>query len=172
MDSEPAGSASAEVDRFVGAARDALTDRMVERLATTGGAALEVVDRLNDPETLEAVHSVIDKMTELHRIGALDTLFQTIGLIHAARSAATDSIVDRLAGFVEQSINTLGSDEMQNCASDVLQALETATAETEKNDSQGGLFATMSLLGKPESQQSLYFLLKVGEALRSARSAR
>ena len=82
-----------DVDRVLEAARDALTDPMVERLASTGGAALEVVNRLSDPETSEAVHTIIDKITEFHRIGALDTLFQTVMLLHAARSASTLSLI-------------------------------------------------------------------------------
>ena len=172
MESMGATTATAEMDRILTAARDALTDSMVERLASTSGAALEVVDRLSDPETSAAVHAIIDKVTEFHRIGALDTLFQTVMVLHAARSAATDSIVERLAAFVEQSITTLGSDEMAQCATDLVQALETATAEVAKNPSKGGLMSTVSLLSKPESQQSLYFLLKLGEALSNARNER
>ena len=172
MESMAAGTTTAEVDRILTAARDALTDSMVERLATTSGAALEVVDRLSDPETSAAVHAIIDKITEFHRIGALDTLFQTVMVLHAARSATTDSIVERLAAFAEQSINTLGSDEMAQCACDLVDAFETASAETAKNPPKGGLMSTVSLLGKPESQQSLYFLLKIGEALSNARSGR
>ncbi len=172
MESTMAGTTSAEVDRVMTAARDALTDSMVERLATTSGAALEVVDRLSDPETAAAVHAIIDKITEFHRIGALDTLFQTVMVLHAARSATTDSIVERLAAFAEQSINTLGSDEMAQCATDLVQALETASAEVAQNPPKGGLMATVSLMGKPESQQSLYFLLKMGEALSNARKGR
>jgi uncharacterized protein YjgD (DUF1641 family) len=170
MDSTMAGSASGEMDRVLTAARDALTDSMVERLASTSGAALEVVDRLSDPDTLEAVHTLIDKLTEFHRLGALDTLFQVIMVIHATRSATTDSIVERLAAFVEQSVNTLGSDEMARCSTDLIEAFETAKVETAQNRPKGGLLATMSLLGKPESLRSLYFLLKVGESLSRARN--
>lgn len=172
MDSTMAGTTPAELDRVLTAARDALTDSMVERLASTSGAALEIVDRLSDPDTLDAVHTIIDKVTEFHRIGALDTLFQTIMVIHAARSATTDSIVERLAAFVEQSINTLGSDEMAQCAVDLVEALEIAKTETAQNPPKGGLLATVSLMSKPESQQSLYFLLKMGEALSRGRGGR
>ncbi len=60
---------------------------------------------------------------------------------------------------------------MAQCACDLVQALETAM-EAAQHPPKGGLLATLSLLGKPESQQSLYFLLKVGEALSRARSGR
>ena len=161
-----------DVDRVLEAARDALTDPMVERLASTGGAALEVVDRLSDPETSEAVHTIIDKITEFHRIGALDTLFQTVMLLHAARSASTDAIVERLAIFAEQGMTLLDNPDITQCVGDVMGALESASEAAAGNPQKGGLMATLSLLGKPESQRSLYFLLKMGEALSAARSKR
>ena len=81
MDSTMVGTTPAELDQLLTAARDALTDSMVERLASTSGAALEIADRLSDPDPLDALHTIIDKVTEFHRIGALDTLFQTIMVI-------------------------------------------------------------------------------------------
>ena len=58
-----------EAERLVRAASDALTDSMVERLTTTASNALEIVDRLNDDATREAIHSALDKVTELHQVG-------------------------------------------------------------------------------------------------------
>jgi uncharacterized protein YjgD (DUF1641 family) len=161
-----AAAAPDEMQRLVVALRDILTDSMVERFAATAEGALAVVDRLNEPETRDAVHMLIDRLTEMHRIGALDTLFETALLLHAMRSAATDSIVDRLFSFVEQTANTLGSDAMAACADDVLRSLEGAVAATPKEPKSGGVFSTLALLSKPESQQSLQFLLNFGNALR------
>ena len=157
-----------EIQRGIQAARDALTDSMVERLATTAGVALEVVDRLNEAETRAAVHTLIDRLTEFHRLGALDTLCQTVLLLHAMRSAATDSIVERLFTFVEQTANTLGSDAMVQTADAVLRSLEQAATESAKSPASGGILSMLSLLSKPESQQTLQFLLKFGEGLRHA----
>lgn len=164
------GDAPDEMQRVILALREALTDSMVERLATTAGVALEVVDRLNEQDTRDAVHSIIDRITEFHRLGALDTLFETVLLIHAMRSAATDSIVERLFAFVEQSANTLGSDAMVQTADDVLVSLESAARETAKTPASGGIFSMLSLMSKPESQQTLQFLLKFGEGLQRAQS--
>ncbi len=50
-----------EMTRLTLAAREALTDSMVERLAMLGGNALELLDRLNDPNTSAAVHTMIDR---------------------------------------------------------------------------------------------------------------
>jgi uncharacterized protein YjgD (DUF1641 family) len=155
-----------EVERLAQAAREALTDSMVERLAVMGANALELVDRLNDPRTGEAVHAAIDRLTELHKVGALDTLFDTVMLLHAARNASTDSIVERLFTFVEGMINTVGNEAMGALADNARQALDEAAEETARAAPKGGILATLSLLARPEAQQSLMFLLRFGEKLQ------
>lgn len=158
-----------ELRRLLLVLSDALTDTMVERLATTTGAALEVVDRLNEEDTRVAIHSIIDRLTELHRIGALDTLFETVLLVHAMRSAATDSIVDRLFGIVEQALNTFGSESMLQAADDVLSALDKASTHDAAEPAKGGIMAMIAMLSKPEAQQTLQFLLKFGAELNKSR---
>lgn len=155
-----------ETARLVLAVREALTDSMVERLAVTGGNALEVVDRLNDEATRDAMHRALDRLTELHRIGALDTLFDVVALLHAAKSASTDSIVERLFHFAEQTVNTLGSDNLSRLADGSAAALDDAIRETADVKPKGGIFATVAMLSKPEAQQSLLFLLRFAEGLR------
>ena len=105
-----------EIARLSLAAREALTDTMVERLATTGANALELLDRLNDERTAAALHAMVDRVTELHKVGAMDTLFDLVTLLHAARNASTDNIVERLFTFFEQMINTVGNEEMGRLA--------------------------------------------------------
>jgi uncharacterized protein YjgD (DUF1641 family) len=168
LPNEPQAS---EIERLTVAMREALTDSMVERLSVTSANALEVVDRLNDEQTREAVHSVIDQISELHRIGALQTLFDFVALFHAMRSAATDNIVERLFAFMEHILNTVGSEDMASLADNVRLSMDEAAAETAATPARGGLFSTLSLLSKPESQQSLQFLLTFGEKLRQAQSA-
>lgn len=160
-----------ELERLTVAAREALTDSMVERLVVTGANAAEIVDRLNDESTRLAIHALIDRVTELHRVGALDTLFDLTALLHAARNASTDNIVERLFTFFEQIINTVGNEAMGRIAENAREALEVAAAEAADVPAKGGLFATLTLLSKPEAQQSLMFLLKFGEKLRQRTAA-
>jgi len=158
---------AAEVERLVTAASDALTDSMIERLSTTGANAMEIVDRLNDEATRDAIHAVLDRLTEVHRLGALDTLFQAVTLLHAVRNAATDSIVERLFVSLESTINTIGSEEFATMANNAREALTDATEQSAAAPpAKGGLFSTIALLTKPESQQSLQFLLNFSKALQ------
>ena len=155
-----------ETARLILALREALTDSMVERLAVTGGNALEVVDRLNDETTRDAIHTVLDRVTELHQIGALDTLFDLVAVIHASKSASTDAIVERLFAFVEQMMNTFGSDNLSRLADGAAEAMEDAVHETRDVNPSGGILSTVSMLSKPETQKSLMFLLKFAENLQ------
>lgn len=159
--------ASDEMQRLLLASREALTDSMVERLAVTGANAMEIVDRLNEEATRDAIHTALDRLTELHRIGALDTLFDLLAILHASRAASTDSIVERLSAFVEQMVNTLGSDNLARFAEGATGAMEDAVKETAGATPPGGLFSTLSMMSKPESQKSLMFLLSLGKHLQS-----
>ena len=160
-----------EMTRLTVAAREALTDSMVERLAMLGGNALELLDRLNDPDTSAAVHSMIDRVTELHKVGALDTVCDLALALHAARNALTDTMVERLFMFVESMINTVGNEEMGELAHNTRLAYESAVEETAKAAPRGGLLAVVQMLSKPEAQRSLAFLLAFGEKLQRGANA-
>jgi uncharacterized protein YjgD (DUF1641 family) len=154
-----ANDPNAGIARLVQAAQESLTDSMVERLTTTAANGLEVVDRLNDPETMAAVMSTIDWITELHRTGALDTLFQLVTLLHGARAALTDNMVERLFAFMEHMANNLATENVAELAQDATLAIEHATEETRARPAKGGLIATLAMLSKPESAQAIQFLL-------------
>lgn len=154
-----ANDPNAGIGRVLQAVQESLTDSMVERLTTTAANGLEVVDRLNDPETRAAVMSTIDWLTELHRTGALDTLFQLVALLHGTRNALTDNIVERLFAFMEHMMNNLATEEVAELAQNATRALEEAADETRQSPATGGLIATLSMLSKPESAQALQFLM-------------
>jgi uncharacterized protein YjgD (DUF1641 family) len=156
-----------EMERLTLAAREALTDGMVERLATLGGNGLELLDRLNEPATNAAVHSLIDRLTELHKVGAIDTICDLALTLHAVRNALTDNMVERLFMFAESMINTVGNEAMGELAENARMALEDAAHETAKAPApKGGVMSTLSMLSKPETQRSLAFLLAFSNKLQ------
>ncbi len=160
MDDATRNDTTPDLARLAQAATEAMTDGMVERLSITAANSLEVVDRLNDEDTREAVHALLDRVTEMHRSGAMDTVFETISLLHGARSALTDSMVERLFIFVEHMVNNLANEEMAVMAHNARMAMEEAVDEThEKGKPKGGMMSTISMLSKPETQQALQFLL-------------
>jgi uncharacterized protein YjgD (DUF1641 family) len=108
---------SYELERFMQAGSDALTDNITERLATTAANGLEAVDKLNDPDIREGVLKLLDLIGNLNRSGAL-------------------------------------------------QALSEVAEKTAKQKCEGGILSTISMLGKPETQRSLQFLLNACACLQ------
>jgi uncharacterized protein YjgD (DUF1641 family) len=155
-----------ETERLMTAMREALTDPMVERLTTMGANGMELLDRMNEPDTREAVHALLDRLTEMHKVGALDTALDMLMVIHAVRNALTDSMVERLFAFVESMINTVGNEAMGELAENTRLALDEAAEEAKEAPSRGGLMAMLSLMSKPEAQRSLAFLMAFGEKLQ------
>lgn len=160
-----------EVQGVAQAAQAALTDAMVERLATTASTGLEIFDRLNDPETSTAVHRLIDGVTMLHTTGGLDTLFEVASMVHAARSAATDEIVERLCHTVEMLMNNVATREVAELARDTELSLFDAARSCEAQDAPKTLFGLMARLNHPEAIKTLNLLLSFGTALRERTQA-
>jgi len=92
-----------EIDRFLQAGSDALTDPITERLATAAANGLEVVDKLNDPDTKAAALSLLDILRDLQRSGALSSLN---GVIEKTAK-------QRFEGGILSTISMLGKPETQ-----------------------------------------------------------
>ncbi len=148
-----------EIERLVKAASEALTDPMVERLAVTAANGLEVVDRLNNEDTRDAIVDLFDKMTELHKLGAFDTVMDLILLIHGARAAMTDSMIERFSMFAEHALNTVATEEVMTIAHTAIEAFEEAAHTGVETRGKGGLVSTMRLLMQPETQRAIHFIL-------------
>ena len=163
-------NAASEAERLFSVVGDALSDQMVERLSATAGNVLEVVDCLNDDETKDAVLTVLNELTVLHRAGGLVKTFELIHMINAIRDAMTDQMVERLVGFMEHMMTNLATEEMADLAHDATTALSDARDEVANDDGSGGLLATARLLMQPETQRSLKFLIKFADKLRCSDS--
>lgn len=145
--------------RVAKAAKEALTDNMVERLTGMAGNLLEVLDKLNDEETKDALMATVDRLTDLHRVGALETLFSMVEGVHAARMAMNDAMVDRLFGFMEHMFNNLATEEVATLAHNTRRAMEEAIDDVADKPHPGGIFATLAMLSKPETQHAIHLML-------------
>ncbi|MFN3077025.1 MAG: hypothetical protein ABT940_09135 [Alphaproteobacteria bacterium] len=159
-------SPAEELSNAVAAAREAVTDSMVERLATTAANALEVLDAVNDEDTREALQAVLAAVTKLHKMGAIDTVVEMATMIHAARTALSDSMVERLFAFGEHMINNLATEEVATLAHETREALEDAILQTSGAPPRSGLLNTLRRLGTQDAAQTLDFFLTFGSNLR------
>ncbi len=89
-------STSEETRRLAEAARDALTDEMVTRLAGTAGDAMELVDQVNRT----GLGKAIPALAQMVNNGDLDRLVQLARVYSSAEDALTDEMVGRLSEAV------------------------------------------------------------------------
>ena len=94
--SEETRAVSVEVERVVAAARDALTDEMVTRLATTAGDAVDLMDQVNRAGLARAIPALAQMINN----GDLERLSQVARLYSSAQDALTDEMVTRLSQAV------------------------------------------------------------------------
>jgi uncharacterized protein YjgD (DUF1641 family) len=145
--------------RFGTAAVEAMTDGMVERLAGTAGNTLELADKLNDPDIREGVSALLDAVGAMQRSGALGTLVEVVHLLHAVRSAASDSMIERAFIFVEHMVNTLGNEDLGTLAYEAKSAMEDAVDHCGIPAGGGGLFGSLRMLSRPDTQEAIRFML-------------
>jgi uncharacterized protein YjgD (DUF1641 family) len=157
------------VSDALGAAANAITDNMVERLATTLSNSMELADRLNDPDTREAVDALLQGLTRLHRTGDLAAAFELLHVLGAVRSAATDSMIERGAGLLEHLLSNLANEEVADLAHETQAAMRDARQEAAAAPAKGGLMATLGLLSKPETQEALRFLVSITNKMKARR---
>ena len=92
--SETTVNASAgEVERLLAAARDALTDDMVARLASTGAGAMDLLDRVQRAD----LGAAVPLLAAMVHNGDLARLTHLARLLGSAEDALSDDMVGRLA---------------------------------------------------------------------------
>ena len=92
LDTTPPTDAE-EAARLIQAAKDALTDDMVSRLAATAGDGLDLLDRVNR----SGVAKALPYLAEMANNGDLERLAQLARVYGSAQDALTDDMVARLA---------------------------------------------------------------------------
>jgi uncharacterized protein YjgD (DUF1641 family) len=92
-----------EVQRVIAAAKDAMTDEMVGRLAGSAAEALDLVDQVGRAGLAKA----IPKLAEMVNNGDLERLAQLARVYHASQDALTDEMVGRLSGAMGEGLSLL-----------------------------------------------------------------
>jgi hypothetical protein len=182
---------SLELERVAAAARDALTDEIVARVAQTAADGLDLVDRANRAglaRALPALAALVDT-------GDLDRLVALARTYGAAQDALTDEMVARLADTVGGALALLDRLERAgvveliarldalaqsgalgrlddlvrrfNQALDLVERVDGALRAAELTSAGGaGLGGLWQLLREQDTQDSLRYVLALGRGLR------
>jgi uncharacterized protein YjgD (DUF1641 family) len=94
---------SQDIRRVTEAARDALTDDMVTRLAGTAGEAMELLDQVNRAGLAKAIPALAQMVNN----GDLDRLVQLARVYGSAEDALTDEMVGRITETVSGGLSLL-----------------------------------------------------------------
>lgn len=93
MSDATASAGTQEVERLLAAARDALTDDMVARLAGTGAGALDLLDRVQRADLAAAIPA----LARMVHNGDLERLTHLARLLGSAEDALSDEMIGRIA---------------------------------------------------------------------------
>ena len=138
----------------------------------TKGEKLEknLKSALGEEGASEALTDVISKINELHQTGGMDTLFELVSLLHAMRSAASDKLVERTLQAAGRTTDVLTDEQTLSLLEDVRDSIRFAST-SEKGKSLGFL-SSLKILAKPESRQTIAFLIRFASELNKRTSER
>jgi uncharacterized protein YjgD (DUF1641 family) len=186
-----------ELERFVAAARDSLTDEMVARLAGTATDAMDIVDRVNRTGLSKA----IPVLAEMINNGDLDRLAKLARVYGSAEDALTDEMVGRVAETVAEGMSLLdrasrggagrlvemlahmeATGSLERIADvlprlsqrldmfeNLLAAFDTAAADTARAPrAAGGFGGIWGMMRDPDNQDALRYLINLGKAMRAS----
>ena len=125
---------------------------------------------LGEKGASEGLTDLISKINELHNTGGMETLFELISLLHAMRSAASDKLVERTLKAAGRTTDVLTDERTLSLLEDVRDSLRFASM-SEKGKSLGFL-SSLKFLAKPESRQTIAFLIRFASELKKRTSER
>ena len=125
---------------------------------------------LEEEGTSEALTDLISKINELHKTGGMETLFELVSLLHAMRSAASDKLVERTLHAAGRTTDVLTDEQTLSFLEDVRDSIRFASM-SEKGKSLGFL-SSLKFLVRPESRQTIYFLIRFASELKKRTSER
>ncbi|NTU43572.1 MAG: DUF1641 domain-containing protein [Nitrospirales bacterium] len=62
----------------------------------------DIQERLSDPKTVETLNHLLDRLTELHQTGVLDSFAQTIQAVTFLKDGLTDTMVNKNASMISE----------------------------------------------------------------------
>ena len=186
---------SEELERFVAAARDSLSDEMVGRLAGTATDAMDLIDRVNRTGLSNAIPALADMVNN----GDLDRLAKLARVYGSAEDALSDEMIGRIAETIAEGMSLLdrasrggagrlvemlahmeATGSLERIADvlprliqrldmleHLLAAFDTAAAETSRGQrAAGGFGGLWGMMRDPDNQDALRYLINLGKAMR------
>lgn len=144
----------AELARLFGAAREALTEEMVGRLAGNVSELMALLDRLQSS-------------------GLLDRLIEAAPAINRLMAQLSPEVIDRLTAELPRAVSVLDQMQQMELAEDFLKCLQGATEEMPSQpEAKGGWMGLLSIMKQKDTQEMLQFVATLGKHFRRCRVER
>lgn len=159
-----------ELAEVLQAAQDASSDELISRLSASLAETLELLDQVNQSDLKKA----IPVLSHMVNNGDLDRLYAISRVIESAQDMMTDEVIQRLAGFVSDSIDLLDRLNQGDLLvilerlNVFLEKLDQLNQQAEKQELQGGVVGAWKMLTDPHTQQTMRWLLDVAHAFRES----
>jgi uncharacterized protein YjgD (DUF1641 family) len=134
---------------------NAFTDSMLERLVSF----MAELGELTDEVRLAELKSMIPMLTTLAKDGGMEALIDTAKALVAIRNALSDSMLERVASVVVDTIDYFASLRAQNIGSYLLESINQTTKEFSQKEQKPSVFGVLKELKDPQTLQSIMFVL-------------
>ena len=112
---------------------------------------------LGEEGASEGLTDLISKINELHKTGGMETLFELVSLIHAMKSAASDKLIERTLKAAGRTTDVLTDEKTLSLVEDVRDSIRSASMSKKRKPL--GFLSSLKLLARPESRQTIGFLI-------------
>jgi len=134
---------------------NAFTDSMLERLVSFMAELGELTDEVRSAE----LKSMIPMLTTLAKDGGMEALVDTAKALVAVRNAFSDSMLERVASVVVDTIDYFASLRAQNIGTYLLESINTTTKEFSEKEQKPSLLGVLKEVRDPQTLQSIMFVL-------------
>jgi hypothetical protein len=134
---------------------NAFTDSMLERLVSF----MAELGELTDEVRLAELKSMIPMLTTLAKDGGMEALIDTAKALVAIRNALSDSMLERVASVVVDTIDYFASLRAQSIGSYLLESINQTTKEFSQKEQKPSVFGVLKELKDPQILQSIMFVL-------------
>jgi uncharacterized protein YjgD (DUF1641 family) len=148
-----------------------MTEQIVPKAvdAATSPEVLLLLEQLR--ESAPALTHALKRVDELYQSGALDTMLDMAQVLQAAKVSVGDAMVHRLANMVRvlgEMVDVATTCGLPEKLPAVVEAVGTARADAEADQTNLGVLGLMKALRQPETQFALKFMLALSRRLPEA----
>ncbi|OIP60633.1 MAG: hypothetical protein CO150_10455 [Nitrospirae bacterium CG_4_9_14_3_um_filter_53_35] len=155
LHSSGALDALTQMASFAAAAKNSMTDTLLERSSDTMGKLIEIGDEVVKADVIR----VMPALQELINSGSLEILTQMATFMGSATHAFTDSIVERMLSMFENFVSRIMNPQVQELIGAMVEGVQETMSDMKEEPYKKGIIGLLKTARDPEVQKSLHFVM-------------